>query len=358
MRSLTGKTADDVWRAAAALYSPGGPAHFQSGRGGGTTELLHVIFEIADARQRWVVSRVPPINPAFALVEVFWMAMGRQDARIPAFWNPRLPGFCGDTPLLAGAYGYRLRAHFGIDQLDRVYRALDALPDTRQAVLQIWDPEADLPRDDGAPVREDIPCNVIAIPKLRAGRLEWLQVMRSNDLFRGFPYNVAQFTSLQEILAGWLGVELGSYHHLSDSLHVYVNDLSTVRASVTAVDIPHSSASLALPRRESEIVLCNVMRRLEAMTAGPGNPAKLRALAFAGDTPPAYEDAVRIAAADAARRYGWRDLADECAIGCQNAALQLLWARWRDRVGKDSPTKRAVVDVMSDSASRGPNAWR
>jgi thymidylate synthase len=45
----------------------------QEGRGGKTAELLHVLVEIQEPRERWVVSRTPPISPAFALVEVFWI---------------------------------------------------------------------------------------------------------------------------------------------------------------------------------------------------------------------------------------------------------------------------------------------
>lgn len=45
--------------------------------------------------------------------------------------------------------------------------------------------------------------------------------MRSNDVHRGLPYNVVQFTTLQEVMAGWLGLEVGGYHHWSDSLHLY-----------------------------------------------------------------------------------------------------------------------------------------
>ena len=49
--------------------------------------------------------------------------------------------------------------------------------------------------------------------------------MRSNDIFRGLPYNFVQFTSMQEILAGWLKINVGSYNHVSDSLHIYERDL-------------------------------------------------------------------------------------------------------------------------------------
>jgi thymidylate synthase len=314
-----------------------GPAQLHIGRGGETTELLHVAMEIGDPTQRWVASRTPAINPAFALVEVFWIAAGSQEAWLPAFWNPRLTQFCGSSPTLGGAYGYRLRTHFGVDQLDRVYRVLDSRPESRQAVLQIWDPAADLPDSIGVPARDDIPCNVIAMPKVRSGRLEWLQVMRSNDVFRGLPYNIVQFTTLQEMLAGWLDVELGTYHHVSDSFHAYAADLEAVRASVLPVEIPASRDSFALPRKEWDAVLRTVIRRLQEMATPGATPAQLRAIAFVGDLPVAYEHAILIAAADAARRQGSPEIAAECANACRNPTLRTLWARWAARVERLSP---------------------
>jgi len=64
-----------------------------------------------------------------------------------------------------GAYGYRLRKKFNIDQMDRAYRALAKNPDSRQIVLQIWDASDDLPAIDGIPLAADIPCNIVSILK-------------------------------------------------------------------------------------------------------------------------------------------------------------------------------------------------
>jgi thymidylate synthase len=255
---------------------------------------------------------------------------------MPVHWNPKLPELAGDTPVFGGAYGHRLRRQFGIDQLDRVYRALDAAPDSRQTVLQIWDSASDLPNDDGRSRRGDIPCNVVALPKIRNGRLEWLQVMRSNDVFLGLPHNVVQFTTLQEMMAGWLRVEAGSYHHLADSLHVYEDKLPAVAASTVAVPIEPNSDSFALPRAAWDQAVAGVVRRLDAMIAPEMTERLLRSLALTGDLPLAYEHSVRIAAADSALRRGWPDLAEECAEECRNAALRTLWRRWATRTRKNS----------------------
>ena len=198
-----GATADDVWREVAQAFRRSDGVTTQDSRGGPTREILHAAISIEDPRQRWAVSRRPALNPALALAEVVWIMTGRRDLAFLEFWSKEYRKYVGDGPELHGAYGYRIRRHLSIDQLDRAFRVLSSNPDTRQVVLQLWDSEVDMPNPDGTPVNDDIPCNVLSVPKVRDGRLEWLQVIRSNDAFCGLPYNLVQFTSLQEILAGW-----------------------------------------------------------------------------------------------------------------------------------------------------------
>jgi thymidylate synthase len=324
-------SADEAWREAATLLLESDEAVPQQSRAGDTVELLHLMLHIEDPSQRWVTSRTPAINPAFALVEVFWIAAGRQDSALPNYWNPALPRFCGAGAEYHGAYGYRLRQHFGIDQLDRIYSALASSPDSRQCVLQIWDSTVDLPRSDGTPASPDIPCNVFALPKIRRGKLEWMQIIRSNDLFLGVPHNIVQFSALQEMLSGWLGVSPGGYYQLSDSLHVYSKDLAAVRSSVETVPGPRSTDSFALDRRTWDRVIPDTMSRLKSLTRENLIQSEFKATALSRDVPPAYNNAVVIAAADSARRRGWHELAEDCIAQCTNSALVHLWLRWRLR---------------------------
>jgi thymidylate synthase len=324
-------SADEAWREAAQLLLESDDAAPQSSRAGDTVELLHLMLHIGDPSQRWVTSRTPAINPAFALVEVFWIAAGRQDAALPNYWNPALPRFCGAGAEYHGAYGYRLRRHFGIDQLDRIYSTLATSPDSRQCVLQIWDSAVDLPHSDGTPVSPDVPCNVLALPKIRRGKLEWMQVIRSNDLFLGVPHNIVQFTALQEMLSGWLGVSPGGYYQLSDSLHVYSKDLEAVRSSIQSVTGPRSTDSFALDRRTWDKVMPETIARLESLTRENLSPLEFKSVSFGRDLPAAYDNSVLVAAADSARRRGWHDLAEDCIGRCTNPAIVYLWSRWRLR---------------------------
>ena len=219
MRYFCAASADLVWQqAVTALVEH--PDFEPIGRNGTTCEILPCVLRIEDPRQRWILSRRPPYNPAFGLVEFIWIITGNNESRVLNYWNPSLSKYTGASDFCHGAYGFRLRHEFGLDQIERAYQALSNAPDTRQIVLQIWKPGIDLPSINGQPITSDIPCNVMSLLKLRDGRLHWTQIMRSNDIMRGFPYNIIQFTMLQEVMAGWLKCQLGDYVHFADSLHL------------------------------------------------------------------------------------------------------------------------------------------
>ena len=57
--------------------------------------------------------------------------------------------------------------------------------------------------------------------KIRNGKLITTIGNRSNDLHLGLPTNVFQFSFLTELIAGALGIELGTQTHNSQSLHIY-----------------------------------------------------------------------------------------------------------------------------------------
>jgi thymidylate synthase len=321
------ETVDQAWRAAVSEFRQEGVVRAQTGRGGITQELLHCVFTIHNPRQRWVVSRHPAINPAFAIAEVVWILNARNDAAFVNHWNPRLPHYAGNVDCYHAAYGFRLRKEFGFDQLERAYDALNNNPDTRQIVLQIWNPQIDFPDASGQPVSSDIPCNVCALPKIRDNKLEWLQIMRSNDLQRGLPYNFVQFTCLQEIMAGWLGVEVGDYCHISDSLHVYEKDAADLQAFTPVEEAPNTD-SLALARDESESVLLEMNRLMSTMIAPEMSDEALHLLMAPELLPPAYQNLLRVVAADSARRRGWIATAEELMNDCNNPALKQAWKGW------------------------------
>ena len=259
---IDGKTANDVWKKAVDMLLA--QEATVSGRTGDVLELLHTFVSIENPRQKWVYDRIPPISISFALAEVVWIMNGEERSEVINYWNPRLSDFAGNGDIYYGAYGKRIRSHFGFDQLERSYYALQNVPESRQVVIQIYDVGKDFPIDNGQPRSEDIPCNICSLLKVRDGKLEWSQIMRSNDILLGMPYNFVQFTSLQEILAGWLGLEVGSYNHYSDSLHLYCRDFNKI--GIGQEQELENTDSLSLGRNESEKIVKEIYDRMIALT--------------------------------------------------------------------------------------------
>jgi len=335
MHFIEGATADEVWREAAERIRTQCGTLEQNGRSGSTRELLHTCLVITEPTERWVLNRQPAINPAFALTEVIWILSGRDDSGFLNYWNPALPRFAGGGPLYYGAYGHRLRYRFGIDQIRCAFEALRAQPDTRQVVLQIWDAAADLPINAGKPRSPDIPCNVCSLLKVREGHLEWVQVMRSNDLMRGWPHNIVQFTTLQEMMAGWLGLRLGAYTHFSDSLHVYTDQLKQLAES-SAIALNCNTDRWNLPYEATMEIIEDIGDRMDAIRSSGSEESTIRKQSEHEYPSQAATNTLLLITADAARRAKIKRLPDELARRCSNPIFQQLWERWSTRQARSA----------------------
>jgi thymidylate synthase len=327
LRAFDAQSADAAWRQAASSIIGRVGTHEVGSRAGDTIEMLHASVSISNPRARWVPSRLPAINIAFAIAEVVQILAGADDVPFLEHWFPGYGKFVGGGARAAGAYGVRLRGRWGFDQLDRAAAVLSANGETRQVVLSIWDPRDDLPSDDGVARSGDIPCNVLSCLRLVNGRLHWLQTCRSNDLFRGLPYNVVQFTFIQEVIAGWLGVEVGGYSHAVSSLHAYTSALQkfTIDTHPPAL---LESIDIRLPRLEAVPAWKALDRLARELIARPksSRPSLLSANIVAELGP--LQSMFWILAAEDARRRGWSAESQEAAGRCEDSALSNMWDRW------------------------------
>jgi thymidylate synthase len=236
-----------------------------------TTEVLGAHLCLTSPRHRLV--DLPParvINPAFAVAETLWILSGSDDPWIFDF-NRSLTRYA-DHGRLQGAYGPRMRRwRDRYDQLDNARRLLSTDPDSRQAVIQLFDPERDTRG------HRDVPCTLGYRFFIRDGKLQMHTTMRSQDLWLGFPYDLFAATTLHELMASWLGVELGEYHHFVDSLHLYAENIP---AATTLADhaIPPS-----VPMTPIAVPWDSLTSQLEETIAGrPPEEATETWFAFAG----------------------------------------------------------------------------
>ena len=160
-------------------------------------------------------------NPFFHLFEALWMLAGRDDLKFVSRFNKRMKDFSDDGVTLNGAYGYRWKEYFSKNQLDLLIFHLREQPESRRAVLQMWSTD-DLSKTFNEPSCKDVPCNTQIYFKIKHGRLQMTVTCRSNDIIWGtYGANAVHFSILQEYIAARVGVEMGTYYHLSDSFHAY-----------------------------------------------------------------------------------------------------------------------------------------
>ncbi|PVZ94544.1 thymidylate synthase [Amnibacterium flavum] len=179
---------------------------------GPALEETAVLLRLTDPRSR--LSRSAGRSTVVsALGELCWYLHGSDDVAHVAYYVPqyRREAIDGRLP---GAYGPRLFGPGGNGQLGRVIEILKQKPDSRQAVVQLFDAD-DLSRT------KDVPCTCTLQFLLRDGRVELIVHMRSNDAFLGLPHDLFAFTMFQELVARSIGAELGAYTHFVGSLHLY-----------------------------------------------------------------------------------------------------------------------------------------
>lgn len=322
------KSANDVWKVAADKLL--NEKKLLDGRNGEYREILHTFITIKDPRQKWVYNRVPAISIAYALAEIVWILNGDNAAKIINYWNPALNKFAGDYKYYPGAYGKRIRSHFKFDQLEGAYNALMNNPNSRQVVIQIYDPEVDFPIDKGRPRNDDIPCNVCSLIKVRDGKLEWSQIMRSNDVFLGMPYNFVQFTSIQEILAGWLGLESGTYNHYSDSLHLYQRDVKKIKFGND--NMIHNEDSLAISKKDSDKLFPDMYERMSFLSLHKNiTESQLRECVYLDSNYTAYNNIMFVIVAYVAQKCENYKLVSEIMDRCTNKLYCQMWKKWLDK---------------------------
>lgn len=184
----------------------------------------------ADPRNRVLFNPVRDCNPFLHVFESMWMLKGRRDLAFVQHFTPQMKAYSDDGVTLNGAYGYRWRRQFGVDQINFIIQELLENPDSRRAHLQMWDAHHDtkLLMTNGS---KDVPCNLSAEFEVSArGKVDMVVYNRSNDLIWGaYGANLVHFSFLQEYIACALGRPVGTYTQVSRNAHIYTENPVTHR---------------------------------------------------------------------------------------------------------------------------------
>jgi len=155
-------------------------------------------------------------NPIFHVLESIWMLAGREDVYFLQQFNSKIGQYSDNGSTFNAPYGKRWRSHFGQDQLVEIVELLRRDPNSRQAVLQMWD------SDDLTKQTKDKACNMSIVFDCRGNKLNMTVFNRSNDLWYGaYGANAVHMSYLQEFVACALEMRTGDYRQVSNNLHLY-----------------------------------------------------------------------------------------------------------------------------------------
>lgn len=120
--------------------------------------------------------------------------------------------------IVTSAYGYRWRHHFGRDQIELLISMLENDNTSRHGVVITWDPASD---GLGGISKKNVPCPFTFVVNIIDNKLNMHNIIRSQDLIPGCPFDATTFALLQRLFAARLDVEVGTYSHWLAHAHIY-----------------------------------------------------------------------------------------------------------------------------------------
>lgn len=202
-------------------------------RDGGATAI-----QIARPRARISATSARGKIVGGALGEFLWYMSGSRSGDQIAYYLPAYKKEFQRDRTVYGAYGPRILDWNGYDQFQGVVDSLKENPDTKRAVIQIFD------GSDLAIERIEVPCTLSMQFRSLNDAVNCVVYMRSNDVWKGFPHDLFCFTLLHELVAVATGLRLGTYTQIAGSSHLYEDDVSKAQRYV---DEASNVVSISMP---------------------------------------------------------------------------------------------------------------
>lgn len=181
--------------------------------GGVVGEVLNSITVLTKPTNNILTNEIRGMSIKYAIGEMLWYLSGNKSLSEIQKYTKNWDRMSDDGETVNSNYGNCIKYKYGFNQWEYVKVLLQEYPDTRQAVIHI--------KEASDKESRDINCTVYLQFFIRNGKLYMTSSMRSNDIWLGFPYDVFQFTCMQILMSMELGIPLGEYTHIANSLHLY-----------------------------------------------------------------------------------------------------------------------------------------
>lgn len=180
-------------------------------------EVLNAVTVLNNPTKNIMKNSLRNLSMRYAIGEMLWYMSGQNKLKEIQKYTKNWDRMSDDGIHVNSNYGYCISRKYGFDQWEFCKEELVKNPESRRAVIHIKEPS-----DKES---KDVNCTICLQFFIRDNKLYMTTYMRSNDIWLGFPYDVFQFTCMQILMSMELELELGSYTHISGSLHLYERDL-------------------------------------------------------------------------------------------------------------------------------------
>jgi thymidylate synthase len=239
-----------------------GTAEVNQRTGHETKALAGLGFSIDLEKDGFPLLALRKIPTKIFIAEQIWFVSGARKPEVflrdyTRIWDD----FTNPGDVVTVAYGYKL---------------LQKDPSSRHGVIVTWDPASD---GLGGVSKGNVPCPYTFTVNIIGGKLNLMNIVRSNDMILGFPHDVAGFALLQLMLAQKLGVKPGVYTHMIANAHVY--DIHYDAAKTLVKRLGNSKKiELKLPKNSydraeaKDTALVDEINEMLTKQYNPGEPIK------------------------------------------------------------------------------------
>jgi thymidylate synthase len=177
-----------------------------------TKTLFNIGFEILNPLDNDILTEYRNFSLNYAKREWQWYLSANPNAEEISKFAPIWKNMMDENGNVRSNYGWQWSRN---NQLENVINKLKENNNTRQAVISIYDgKEIDT-------YKNDTPCTYAIHFTILNNKLNMSVLMRSNDLWYGFCNDQYCFSKLQEMVSNQLNIEIGTYYHFAQNMHLY-----------------------------------------------------------------------------------------------------------------------------------------
>ena len=202
-------------------------------------EVSPSVISLSNPRARWVWNRARRVSLVNATGLWLWTLGGSNKLDDIVFYNSKARTFSDDGTRLWGAIGKRILGHRNL--LLAIVRRLATDLSSRRAALPIF------ASTDVWMASKDIPCLLSMQFLVRERKLNLVATFRSNDALMVLPYDLFVITMLHELVASMLDLDVGTYTHVCNSMHIYEDQIELAER-VGRAGTPISHAMTEMPK--------------------------------------------------------------------------------------------------------------